>query len=359
MDASLIIPRFPLVARPRPACLPIAERVQEITVLSHEAERAQRFALASAAFNKAALLASDCGLPDLARTLCWRHADVYLRAQPLGARVARYGLEPLVNLARLRIRSGDGEGAYRLLDSLFRAEKSGSNMVLDGRTVSFEHITGSADDRRKLHQWLWTVLLADGARALASAGRWSDALTQLRRHKGVGARMLDGRQVAVVAGLTAGDMDEAETLLRDTAPGEAWENAVTACLRVLCQREAGRPTDRDTNILLDQYRALDHPAELAVFHTRLGLSVIDVTKEEAARLLTTHLVEQTMHDADGYAARDVLAHPTCVAYMTYQQSHHLRRTVEGCALDHGAIPPDLSADLASALDTSEAVLSSR
>lgn len=38
-------------------------------------------ARASAVHNRAALLASDCGLPDLAREWCHRHADAYLRAR--------------------------------------------------------------------------------------------------------------------------------------------------------------------------------------------------------------------------------------------------------------------------------------
>ncbi|UKY54697.1 hypothetical protein [Streptomyces inhibens] len=262
--------------RPRPACLPLAERVRGIGVLAREAEGNGILAPAAAALNKAALLASDCDLPELARTLCRRHAEVYLRTQPPGAQVARCGLEPLVNLSRLLIRSGDGEGAYLLFDSMFRAVRSRSCAVIDGRTVSFEHITGSADDPRGLRQWLWTVLLADGARALVSAGRWADALEQLQRHKGIGRRMLDGRQVAVIDRVTAGDTGGAMELLAHTVRGEPWETAVTACLTVLCRRPARLPVGRDLDTTVDCYRRPDRTAELAVFHARLGLSVIDV-----------------------------------------------------------------------------------
>jgi len=65
--------------------------------------------LAATTHNKAALIASDCGLPDLARSLCWQQFDVYLRARPLGAQAARYTLEPIANLARLLIREGNGK----------------------------------------------------------------------------------------------------------------------------------------------------------------------------------------------------------------------------------------------------------
>ncbi|MFE2335217.1 hypothetical protein ACFXCN_24055, partial [Streptomyces coelicoflavus] len=84
MDVSQIAKRFPLVARPRPACPPLAERVREITDLAAAAERDGNVTSATVALNKAALIASDCSMPDLARTLCWRHAEAVLRAPPPG-----------------------------------------------------------------------------------------------------------------------------------------------------------------------------------------------------------------------------------------------------------------------------------
>ncbi|MCZ0981837.1 hypothetical protein O1L60_30985 [Streptomyces diastatochromogenes] len=78
MDASQIAHRFPLVARPRPACPPLAERLREINELAATAERDGDLVQAAVTQNKAALIASDCGLADLARTLCWAHAEAYL-----------------------------------------------------------------------------------------------------------------------------------------------------------------------------------------------------------------------------------------------------------------------------------------
>lgn len=85
---------------------------------AHVAERDSDLAAASAVHNLAALLASDCGLPDLARQWCHRQANVYLRTHPLGAQAARHALEPLVNLARLHIRDGQGELAFHLIEAL-------------------------------------------------------------------------------------------------------------------------------------------------------------------------------------------------------------------------------------------------
>ena len=54
--------RFPLIARPRPACQALGMRVEEVTRLAHAAEAARDapLSLAAEAHNKAALPASDC-----------------------------------------------------------------------------------------------------------------------------------------------------------------------------------------------------------------------------------------------------------------------------------------------------------
>jgi hypothetical protein len=361
MDADQIAQRFPLVARPRPACPPLNERVREIGDLARSAsgQTDGGLAQAAAAHNKAALIASDCGLPDLARSLCWRHSEVYLRAQPLGAQAARYALEPLVNLARLLIRDGDGDGAYHLLDTLFQTVKSHTDATIGGRRMSFQHLTETDDDHRALCQWLWTVLLADGTRALTSAGRWNDAHTHLQQHKGIGRRMLDGRQVAVIARATTGDADGALALLKETAPGEPWENAVTACLTVLCRRYADQPVDQDLAAMLDRYQLLEPTPHLAVFGTRLGLSAIDAAggvERPGIRGVAADLIHQTMTSRDGYAAREVLAHNGCASLLTDRQAHELAEVVDACALGNRAIPPGLRADLSTALETSEVVL---
>jgi len=123
---------FPLVARPRPACIPLAGRVADLCSRARVAERDGDLAAASAVHNLAALLASDCGLPDLARQWCYRQATVYLRAHPLGAQVARHALEPLINLARLHIRDGQGERAFDLIGALYTAVSSGTAATIDG-----------------------------------------------------------------------------------------------------------------------------------------------------------------------------------------------------------------------------------
>ncbi len=55
-------------------------------------------------------------------------------------------------------------------------------------------------------QWLWTVLLSDSLRALCKAGHWTEALRQAQQHNGIGQRLLDGRQIAVLPPAPAGSM---------------------------------------------------------------------------------------------------------------------------------------------------------
>ncbi|MEU6720758.1 hypothetical protein ABZ897_55680 [Nonomuraea sp. NPDC046802] len=77
-----VVRRFPLVGRARPACPSLPERVKEIADIADTAARQGADALheGAHALNKAALLASDCGLPDLARDLCWQHINIYREA---------------------------------------------------------------------------------------------------------------------------------------------------------------------------------------------------------------------------------------------------------------------------------------
>ncbi|MGI5200148.1 hypothetical protein ACQEU6_00700 [Spirillospora sp. CA-108201] len=139
----------------------------------------------------AALIASDCGLHDLARTLCWQHFATYLSRWPLDAPTARHALEPLVNIARLMIRTRDANRAHHLLNALFHAVSAHGDAGIDGRSLSFRHLTNTKEDLHTLCRWLWTVLLADGTRALTSAGQWQEALAYVQQHKGIGRRLLD------------------------------------------------------------------------------------------------------------------------------------------------------------------------
>jgi len=334
-------------------------RVSEIGDLASAAASesgARSLSLAAVAHNKAALILSDCGLPDLARSLCHRQLDLHLRARPLGAQPARNALEPAVNLARLLLRGGDGERAYQLLDTLYDAVRSRSGTVIDGRPVTFRDFTVTDENHRALCQWLRAVLLADGTRALASAGRWDHALAHIERHAGIGHRLLDGRQVAILARCNAADPDSALSIVQDSATPEPWERAVAACLTVLCSRS--RPAESAITAMAGHYLALEPDPQLLVFSVRLGLIVVDLagdTQPRAVDRAAARLIRQTAEYGDGYAARDVLAHNACRARLTDAEEHALAAAMLSSGLGRGQLPQKLMTDLQTAVKASEVI----
>jgi hypothetical protein len=342
--------RFPLIARPRPACTPLAQRVSDLQERANLAQEHRDVASATAVFNLAALLASDCGLPDLARTWCQRLAAVALAhdSDP------QHALEPIVNHARLLVRAGNGPAPSALLETLFQAIDIRTDIPIDGFTVPAALLTDTPEAHLKARKWLWTVLLGTGAHALATAGRWNEASQRLSQYKGVGARMLDGRQVTVIAHAMAGRNQQARAMLGATQPGEPWEDAVTACLSLHV------PTDDPADLVaaaLTAYHALG-PADsgLAVFQIRLGLTVIDAldSGHPAREQITVNLIRHATND--GYAARDLLAHPGRLGIATSRQIDQLTDLVSDCGLSLGNMSAAHLVSLNGALDTAESVI---
>lgn len=350
--------RFPLVARFRPACLPLPQRVCALVDLADTAVKEADQGLASAVYNQAALIASDLNLPDLAREMCHQHAAAYLHACPLPGMSAIRGLEPVVNLARLQIRAGRADEGRKRLLNLYEAVEAGTAARFEGIAVP-ANLTTTDEDRHEVRAWLWRVLLADGTRALTTEGRWAEALTHIEAHKGVGKRMLDGRQVAVLAALVTGDTARAVGLLADTMPGDPWEQAVTACLTVLCRRDAGQPVDGHLADLVATCSERKTEPGMTVFDIRLGLTVLDAigsTEAPGARRIVEELHRRTTDAEDGYAARENLAHPLFTALATDGQQQDCCALVRACALGVRAVPDELQGQLSAALRASDSVI---
>ncbi|MCX5206719.1 hypothetical protein OG897_35610 [Streptomyces sp. NBC_00237] len=341
MDADGIAQRFPLVARPRPVCATLAARIREVSTLAEAARHDGGLSSGAAALNRAALIASDCGLPGLARDLCWTHADLYLNAPPLTGQTARYALEPLVNLARLLIRDGQGLKGYQLLTGLYEAVRNRQIATIASRSVSFEALTATADEHRQVCEWLWTVLLGDGTRALVKDRLWSEARAHATECRGIGKRLLDGRQVVVVSACLGGYPDRALRVLRQTHLGEEWEGPVNACLTTLCLALAEEPTAAAEAAMVEQYLALDGEPELAVFRARVGLTVLALAPNAGA-----HVVARLVNDAttaqDGYVARDVLATKSYSPVVTDRERRGLTSVVVSAGLDLGHLPTALA-----------------
>jgi hypothetical protein len=343
--------QFPLIARPRPVCTPLPQRVADLQERAIHAQSTRDVTAATAVFNLSALLASDCGMPDLARAWCHQLA----RAALGNALDPRHGLEPVVNLARLHIRAGNGPAAWALLETLFQAIDKRTDTVIDGLTIPAARITETPGAYTSVRSWLWKVLLGTGAHALASAGRWDEASHRISKYNGVGRRMLDGRQITIIAHATAGRHHQARTMLDATQPGDAWEDVVTACLALLVATDDSADM---VNAALTAYHGLG-PAEngLVVFRTRLGLSLLDALNDghPAVEQIAVGLIHHAA--IDGYAARDILNHPICFSAARHQQARQLNMVVDECGLDKGSIPEAQLAGLADALETAESIIS--
>ncbi|MEW2330593.1 hypothetical protein AB0880_22600 [Micromonospora chersina] len=351
---SQALRRFPLVDRPRPAAKALSIRVDDLCALADRAARESDLAAASAVYNQAALIASDCGQPELARQWCHQHAGAYLRTLPLGAQAARHALEPLVNLARLHIRDSNGDGALGLLSDLFQAVSSRTDTLIDGHPLPASRLTRTEDDHREVRRWLWVVLLADGARALTTAGRWKEAYDHLQQNNGIGQRMLDGRQVAVIAHATAGQLQHARVLIAETVAGGPWEEAVTACLAYLCTKAAGEPEGPNLDALLRSHQRLTHTPSPAILYTRLGLTVVDAAGVDHpdVRSLAVGLIDQALTSDDAYVARDLLHHRDILTVVDAPSKAKLAEILQASGMAHRGIPDAAHERLLQALTVS-------
>jgi hypothetical protein len=275
-----VLARFPLVPHAKPPCRPLETRIRRVRDLVHKAEQQPAEALlrAAEAFNLAALILSDCGMPDLARTLCRQQFAIFQAQQPYDAPTAKLALQPLINLGRLHIRDGDADAAYNLLTAIFDAVKTRTDAVIDNQAIPLGDLADTEDARRIIVKWLWTVLLSDTTRALTRAGRWEQALAHVHQHNGVGQRLLDGRQVAIIAAATTGNHQAAHELVKASDTPNNWEQAVAPCLTFLCRRIAHQPTQHDTTAMAEQFLALEPSPDQAVFQIRLGLAGLDLAQ---------------------------------------------------------------------------------
>ncbi|MEV0344916.1 hypothetical protein AB0H88_04070 [Nonomuraea sp. NPDC050680] len=351
--------RFPLVGLARPGHPPLPERVKEIADIAETAARpgADTLHEGAHALNKAALLASDCGLPDLARDLCWQHINIYRGAgHPLTVLQARYMLEPALNLARLQIRADAGQHALRLLDAMYQAVTHGTDLVIENRTLPLTNLTGTPKERHKLREWIWLQYLADGIRALALADRWDEAVTHARAHQGIGLHLMEGRQAAIIAPCLRDTLSAARAVLEESMATEPWEQQVASCLRVMCAEPDGAPPSRDAAAMVEQFLGHGLMPGYVVFRTRFGLTVATLADTtEAANRVYAQLAAEVIASGDGYAARDMLRHrPLAGVSDTHRQA--LTDLVVSSGLRAGALSAPLLDSLTYSMKTASEAL---
>lgn len=328
--------RFPLVARPRLPCASLDTRLAEIEELAHAATTAtDPTALTAIVHNKAALIASDVGLHPLARELCWRHHDRYASRHPWTAQLTRFALEPLINLARLDIRQGHADKAIALLTTLASSVATGAPAVIDGgRTVHINDHASGSEGHQNIRLWLWMLVLSEGLRGLAAAGSWHDALIHAERHHGIGQRLLDGRQIAIIAHATTGDHDLAARLIAGSELPTPWEHAVAAALATT-DVQADSTT---IETMVEQYLALDLDSEHAAFSIRLGLSVVDLAggpHHPHATRAVRRVRSIAASASDAYVARNVIDHPVFATLGACEQAQ-LHDRLRAAGLDGSA-----------------------
>lgn len=305
--------RFPLLPRPKPPCGSLTNRLDRLHRKAGLAREQDSDALlhAAEALNLAALIASDCAMPQLARDLCWRQIYRFATGPgPYDKTAVKLALQPLINLGRLHARNGDGIAACCLHEALLRAAGSRGDLTVDGHTVRLSSLIPDGEEQAAIVQWLWTVFLSDGLRALCQTGHWADAHQQAARHSGIGRRLLDGRQIAVIDHAIAGRPDEAQCLLDDSDTSTDWEHVISACLRVITRTLAGSRADDESAAMIDAYLALGSDPRHRAFHLRLGLTIADLAYNTTQAPRAIAAIEQLRTDAahDAYLARDILAH---------------------------------------------------
>ena len=353
---------FPLVLRERPPGRPLEARTAELEHLAGPAAggtRLDRITRACEVLNKAALIASDCGLPALAHVLCHRQYELFEQAKPWPPWAIKLAMQPLLNIARQRIREENGGDSLTLLESLYAAARARTTVTFDGHLIDFGPLIATPEDHKALCTLIWAALLADGTRSLARAGRWSEAAARAATHRGIGARLLDGRQAAIIAHLRENRPDNAIELVEQSLIIEPWEYAVQDILRVLCQSAASIVAPAHTAAMLATAISLvqtpDRPTTAA--RTRIGITALDLAgtaDTDQDDSLRAALIALAMTDA--YAAYDVLTHRPLSRRLTASQSQPLHDLVRACGLRTGTIASQLRDQLMAAVTQSAATL---
>jgi hypothetical protein len=336
---------LPLTGWPRPACPSLPARVAEIATIVREAiaPGADPLSGAAHALNKAALLASDCGLESLARDLCWQHINSYREAsRPLTVDLARRMLGPALNLARLKLRAGKPGSALRLLEAVHTAVAAGSDLIIDGQVLPIADLAGSPDEHARLRNIVRQLYLTDGIRAHAMADRWDQAATLAEELGGVTSRLTEGRQAVIIARCLDGNLNGAHCALAETAATDPWEGHVGACLTVLASSTAEAGTTG--HAMTSQFLA-DKPAPRCVlFWARLGLTIAALAGRadpEGAEAVIDAISEQAIQAADGYAARDIIQSRAAADMLEGQRRSRLTELVAASGLGCEALPAAL------------------
>ncbi|WP_406003407.1 hypothetical protein [Streptomyces sp. NBC_00829] len=199
-------------------------------------------------------------------------------------------------------------------------------------------------------------MLVDGARALARVGRWTDAMA---KHRGIGNRLLDGRQIKIMSLMERGLDQQARDMIDTTAFTEPWENTIAAVLRARCRSAASPVPQPILDLVLREVTAVaaEPDPSIAAFQTRTGLAALDLAHDRTSPQLAP-LRDAVANAAalDAYAAREVLNHPVAGLSLTSGQQQKLAAAVSTSGLGAGRLPEHHTDALAEAVDKGEVAL---
>jgi hypothetical protein len=361
-----ILTRFPLTESGGPLCDDLAQRIGYLRSLAtfepgpfepgpfelgpgdhRSIQRATR------CLNLAALIASDCGRPELARELCRRQFGCFPADHPFTADLTRLRFQPLINLARLRLRDGDGLGAHQLLDTLAGTFAARTTTILDDVEIDLRQATGTGQEHREVSRWLLDVLRTEGLRAVARAGRWDQALTLAQQH-GTAPGRPEALQIEIIARCVNGDSTGALSVLTRTSPTGPWETAVAATLLALCRSATGGLRGSHLDALASSYAALPPAPQYVVSRVQLALAMIDLAAgSPVAGPIVDTAVALTRQTPDAYAAEALLTHPACFSRMTDADRRSLTQILDASGHGRRSIPAPLLDDLMHCVELSE------
>lgn len=364
--AHRVVSYFPLVCRPRLTCPDLETRIAEVQryakFCENPAEPAEQRHRACVVWNLAALIAADCGMPDLAASLCERQFRIFHSMWPVTGRAAIASLQPLVNLTRLTHRAGDPHGAYKALHAMNRAVHHGGNALVHGTAIPFDRFVATHADRQDAAEWLRAIMLEDGTRLLATTSQWTKAAAHAALYDTAGERLHEARQTQVIGSLHNGHTDSAFATLEASVITEPWERAVSACLRSYIDLRTKQltPEGMSQALAMVRYAQQSPDHDMAHFRLRLGLTAVDLAAEMfpgQAKALCSELIRNATDSEDAFAAKEVLRHSTARGQIAPAVREVLNTLIRRAGLGRGSIPPPLLAALLAAVDCAENVLS--
>jgi hypothetical protein len=273
---------------------------------------------------------------------------------------ARHMLEPVLNLARLQLRASDGDQALRLLQAMFQAVKTSTDLVVDGRTLPLTDLAVTRTELHKLREWVWLHLIGEGVRALALAGRWGDAVAHAHAHRGIGLHLMDGRQATIVAHCLNADLAAAWASLAESTPEQPWELQVVSCLKVMCANPDSTSRRGAVTATITRFVERQPTPGYAFFRAQLGLTVTtlaDTVDSDAASRVLAQVVGEVIESEDGYAAREVLRYRDMQTAVTDEQRAALTDLMNASGLGIGTLPEPLRQSLLDATHAAAQALS--